>query len=165
MRRGHEGADVLHLHAGLALEDEGGPRARVCVSRNGGLCARVVLGGAGEDFVRGGRGEHRPTNWTRGGRGGTRVVYASKVPRGRAVCPRMGCWKTVVGRREGDWALRECGDDQAWERIMRCRQDEDALSVREAELAMNRRLGAPFGAEHSHRADQSCNQLCYTRTA
>jgi hypothetical protein len=27
------------------------------VTHDGGLCARVVLGGAGEDFVRGGRGE------------------------------------------------------------------------------------------------------------
>ena len=54
MRGGHEGPDMLHLHAGAPLEDEGGPRAYVCVPRDGGLRARVVLGGAGEDFVRGG---------------------------------------------------------------------------------------------------------------
>ena len=51
MRGRHEGPDVLHLHAGPPLEDKGGPRARVRVPRDGGLRARVVLGGAGEDFV------------------------------------------------------------------------------------------------------------------
>ena len=40
----------------LPLENEGGSRARVCVPRDGGFRARVVSGGAGEDFVRGGRG-------------------------------------------------------------------------------------------------------------
>ena len=55
MRRGHEGPDVLHLHAGLALENEGGPRARVRVSRDGGFRARIVSGGTGQDFDRGGR--------------------------------------------------------------------------------------------------------------
>ena len=40
------------------LENEGGPRARVRVPRDGGLRARAArAGGAGEDFVRGGRGE------------------------------------------------------------------------------------------------------------
>ena len=34
---------MLHLHAGPPLEDEGGPRARVRVPRDGGLRARVVL--------------------------------------------------------------------------------------------------------------------------
>ena len=57
MRGGHEGADVLHLHASFALENEGGPRAHVCVPWDGGLRARVVSRGAGEDFVGGGRGE------------------------------------------------------------------------------------------------------------
>ena len=51
----HEGPDVLHLHPGPPLEDEGGSRARVCVPRDGGVRARVVPGGAGEDFGRGGR--------------------------------------------------------------------------------------------------------------
>ena len=57
MRRGHKGPDVLHLHPGAPLEDKGGPRTRVCVPRNCGLRACVVLGGAGEDFEAGGRGE------------------------------------------------------------------------------------------------------------
>ena len=46
---------MLHLHAGPPLEDKGGPRARVCLPRDGGLRARFVLGGAGQDFGRGGR--------------------------------------------------------------------------------------------------------------
>ena len=41
----------------LHWKTKGGPRARVCVPRDGGLRARVVPGGAGEDFGRGGRGE------------------------------------------------------------------------------------------------------------
>ena len=74
----HEGADVLHLHASLALENEGGPRARVLVPRDGGLRARVVSGGAGEDFMR--RRLRRtiwePT-WNERWRGGARVACAS----------------------------------------------------------------------------------------
>mmetsp|Transcript_16708 Transcript_16708/g.47728 ORF Transcript_16708/g.47728 Transcript_16708/m.47728 type:complete len:349 (+) Transcript_16708:245-1291(+) len=57
VRRGHEGPDVLHLHAGPPLEDEGGPRAYVLLPRNVGVCACVVLGGRGEDSGGGGRGE------------------------------------------------------------------------------------------------------------
>ena len=51
------------------------------------------------------------------------------------------CWKTYVGRHEGDWARRSAmnilggGLDDAG-------HHEDALPVREAELAMMRRLGA-----------------------
>ena len=33
---------MLHLHASIALEDQGGPCAWVCVPRDGGLRARVV---------------------------------------------------------------------------------------------------------------------------
>ena len=57
MRGGHEGPDVLHLHGGRPLEDEGGPRAHVRVPQDGEIRARVVLGGAGEDSGCGGRGE------------------------------------------------------------------------------------------------------------
>ena len=46
MRGRHEGPDVLHLHAGAPLENEGGPRARLRVPRDGGLRACVVSGGA-----------------------------------------------------------------------------------------------------------------------
>ena len=42
---------MLHLHAGPPLEDEGGPRTRLCVPRYGRLRACVVLGRAGEDLI------------------------------------------------------------------------------------------------------------------
>ena len=54
---GREGPDVLHLHAGPPLEDEGRPRAWLFLPRDCGLRARLLPGGAGEDFGRGGRGE------------------------------------------------------------------------------------------------------------
>ena len=57
MRGRYQGPDVLHLHASLALENEGGARARVLVSWDCWFRPRVVFGGAGEDFDRGGRGE------------------------------------------------------------------------------------------------------------
>ena len=52
------------------------------------------------------------------------------------------CWKTYLGRPETDWtqlsALRLLGNG-----LHDARHDEAALSVREAELATLRRLGAP----------------------
>ena len=52
VRGRHEGPDVLHLHAGPPLENEGGPRAHVCVPRDGGFAHVSCSGGAGEDFGR-----------------------------------------------------------------------------------------------------------------
>ena len=51
VRGRHEGPDVLHLHAGPPLAHKGGPRAQVCVPRDGGLRACVMSGGAGQDLV------------------------------------------------------------------------------------------------------------------
>jgi hypothetical protein len=53
-----------------------------------------------------------------------------------------GCWKTVVGRPEADWAYRGAMT-KLGNGLCAAGQDDDALSVREAELAMERRLGAP----------------------
>ena len=51
------------------------------------------------------------------------------------------CWKTYGGRREGDWAhmsaMRQLGLG-----LSATKKYEDALSVCEAELSVNRRLGA-----------------------
>ena len=52
------------------------------------------------------------------------------------------CWKTYVGRPETDWprpmAMTVLGNG-----LSDARHHEDALSVREAELSMRRRFGAP----------------------
>ena len=34
---------MLHLHASAPLEDEGRPRARLCVPRDGGICSCLLL--------------------------------------------------------------------------------------------------------------------------
>jgi tetratricopeptide (TPR) repeat protein len=51
-----------------------------------------------------------------------------------------GCWKTYLGRPETDWPLANAmtilGNG-----LYAAQQQEDALSVREAELSMRRRLG------------------------
>ena len=60
------------------------------------------------------------------------------------VCCALGwaCWKTYLGRPETDWtrvfAIQQLGNG-----LLDGGHYEDALSVREAELAMLRRLGAP----------------------
>ena len=103
---GHKGPDLPHLHAGLALENKGGPRAWVRVSRDGGLRARVVSGGASEDFVRGGRGEQfgsqgrneRFKRWYK-------CSLCEQRYHGVVHCALgWACWKTSCGRPEADSA-------------------------------------------------------------
>jgi hypothetical protein len=52
------------------------------------------------------------------------------------------CWKTYVGRPEAD-QLRCCAMSMLGNGLLAADHDEDALSVKEAELAMELRLGAP----------------------
>ena len=52
------------------------------------------------------------------------------------------CWKTYLGRPETDWARREAMT-QLGNGLSQARLHEDALSVREAELSMERHLDAP----------------------
>jgi tetratricopeptide (TPR) repeat protein len=52
------------------------------------------------------------------------------------------CWKTYVGRPEADWARRYAMTELGTG-LHAARHYEDELSVREAELAMRRRLGDP----------------------
>ena len=151
MRGGHEGPDVLHLHAGPPLENEGGPRARVRVPRDGGLRARVVLGGAGEDFGRGGRGEqfgNKALNerWRRW----DTCSLCEQEYHGVVRCALgWACWKTYVGRPETDQASG-LGDEACLGTVYpHAKHHEDALSVQEAELSMLRRIGAPE-QQHSH---------------
>ena len=51
------------------------------------------------------------------------------------------CWKTYLGRPEGD-EVRRCAMNQLGVCLSGAGQHEDALIVREAELSMDRRLGA-----------------------
>ncbi len=50
-------------------------------------------------------------------------------------------WKTYLGRPEDDW-LRGAAMTQLGNGLFDAGHNEDALSVREAELSMKRRLGA-----------------------
>ena len=89
-----------HLHAGPPLEDEGGPRADVCVPRDGRVCSCFVSGGAGEDFGRGGRGKQIgqkvfDARWARW----NIVACASKAITASWHARSWACWKTHVGRR------------------------------------------------------------------
>ena len=116
-----KGPDVLHLHAGPPLEDEGGPRARVLLPRDGRLCARVVLGGAGEDL-----GRREENNLDEGVerevRAVVHVVCVSKQYHGVVKCAlRWACWKTNLGLPEADWARGKC-DEAAREPVYTSRR-------------------------------------------
>ena len=92
------------------------------VPRDGGLRARVVSRGAGEDFVSGGRGEQF------GLEGEASEVDAvahvqpvrAKIPRRRDVRARVGVLEDLRGAaREG--RASDQRDEAAWERLIRCR--------------------------------------------
>ena len=144
MRGGHEGPDVLHLHAGLALEDEGGPRARVRVPRDGGFAhvsclaeqAKILIAEAMENNL--GFEAFRQSF--------VRLSTCSLCEQdyhGVVACALgWASWKTYVGRPETD-AIRCMAMNQLGNGLYATGHYEDALSVREAELSMVRRLGAP----------------------
>ena len=54
MRGGHEGPDVLHLHAGPPLEDQGGPRARCACRGTAGFAHVSCLAEQAKILRRGG---------------------------------------------------------------------------------------------------------------
>ena len=60
------------------------------------------------------------------------------------VCCALGwaCWKTYVGRPEEDWARMDAMT-QLGNGLSAAQRHADALVVKEAELSVNRRLGAP----------------------
>ena len=165
VRGGHKGADVLHLHAGRALENKGGPCAHVRVPRDGGVRARVVLGGASEDFGRGGRennldwkvqNDHRFQRWHTCG-------LCEQMYHGVVECAlSWACWKTTWRRPEGDWAYN-VAISVLGNGLASARHHKESLSVREAELSMILRTG---GAQHqhSHCAGNMCNRV-WARTA
>ena len=116
MRRGHEGADVLHLHAGLALENEGGPRARVCraAGRRASRTCRVwrsrrrfCIAEALENNL-----DDKVKN-ERWGRWHTCSLCEQEY-HGVVKCALgWACWKTNLGRPETDDARMD-GNERAW---------------------------------------------------
>ena len=108
MRGRHEGPDVLHLHAGPPLEDEGGTRARLCVPRDCGLAhvsclaeqAKILYAEAEENNLDYKALDERWTRW-----------YTCSLCRhqyhGVVACALgWACWKTYLGRPEGDQPRR-----------------------------------------------------------
>ena len=148
MRGGHEGRGVLHLHAGPPLENEGGPRARVRVPRDGGLRPRVVLGGEqAKILVDEGMENHLDSKvlqerWARW----MVCSLCDQQYHGVVACALgWACWKTYVGRSEEDQArvlsaVQVLGNGLP---LTPARHYEDALSVQVADLAIVRRVGAP----------------------
>ena len=151
---------MLHLHAGPPLENEGGPRARVRVPRDGGLRACVVSGWSRPRFCLRRRKENNLDDkvlnerWMRWYTCG----LCEQRYHGVVWCALgWACWKTYLGRPETDWN-RRLAMQQLGNGLCVAGHYEDALSVKEAELAMLRRLGADEEAYSSRR--QSC-ELAY----
>ena len=61
--------------------------------------------------------------------------------RGGVWTEKIGFFKTYVGRPETDWA-RGCAMNLLGNGLFAAQHGEDAVSVREAELSLRRRLGA-----------------------
>ena len=121
-----------------------GPRAHVRVPRDGGFFARVVPGGAGEDFGRGGRGEQFGRQGDECEVGSVVLVQSvrARLPRRREMCARLGVLENYLGRPETDDQPRCLAMNVLGLGLGAAGHHEDALSVREAELAVKRRLGA-----------------------
>ena len=97
------------------------------VPRDGGLRARVVLGGAGEDFafveVEENNLEVKDEHWYRW----YMCSLCEQQYHGVVRCALgWACWKTIHGRPETTLASAH-GDDTAWERFSPCRPSRDAL--------------------------------------
>ena len=108
----------------------GRPRARVCVPRGVRFRACLVLGAAGQDFGRGGRGEGFGRTFMRWRWDTCRLCEQDY--HGVVRCALgWACWKTYVGAAGGGQGSGLC-DEPAWERFIRCKHDEDALPVQEA---------------------------------
>ena len=70
--------------------------------------------------------------------GGPRSAQQAGLPRCKVWCA-LGVWKRTS--MAGDGSGSRNSDERAWARFRRTGYHEDALSVKEAELATNRRLG------------------------
>ena len=100
---------MLHLHAGLALENEGGPRARVRVPRDGGLHAHVscLAEQAKILFAEAEENNLGDKVMKRGGNGGTRAACASRST--------TASWRVRSGGRAGRRDVAARGLDQIQE--------------------------------------------------
>ena len=126
---------TLHLHASPPLENQGGPRARVFVPRDGGLRSRLVLAEQvkilvaeaeennleGEDMIK------RTNRWHM-------CSLCEQQHHGVVACALgWACWKTYLGRPEalasGD-AMTKLGNG-----LFEARLHEDAIPVFEAKLS------------------------------
>ena len=72
------------------------------------------------------------------------------------------CWKTYLGRPEAD-QVRHLAISVLGNGLSVAGHDEEALSVREAELSLLRRVGASR-TRLAHRAEQSCDHLRTAKT-
>ena len=164
VRRGHEGPDVLHLPSGRPSTYRRGSCARVRVPYDRRLCARVVLGGAGEDFGGGGRGEQF------GLQGEEREVETmahvqlvqATLPWRRALRARVGVLEDIR-RAAGNGRGSAPGDLSGRERFIR---------VRPLRGRVVRKRGRPvYDAAHwrirrrpAYCAGQSCEHVSKART-
>ena len=134
---------------------------RGCSCRGTAGFAHVsCLGGAGEDFGRGGRGEHLAPMMRDGGTVGNVQPVRATVPWCRALRAQLGVLEGVRGPAGGETLLGLLACIQpAWERFIR-RQTitRTCCPCKEAELAMKRRM-AVTDRRHSRRAGQSCENV------
>ena len=134
---------MLHLHAGPPLEDEGGPRAHVCVPRDGGIRARVVPGGAGEDLVddaeeRNLDYEIRDSRWARW----TACGLCEQEYHGVVLCALgWACWKTYVSRPEDSNTIRTCAIGVLAIGLGAVGRHEERLQILQTQLSTQMRLG------------------------
>ena len=99
MRGGHQGPDVLHLHAGTPLEDEGRARARVRVPRDGGICSCLLLGGQAKILVAEADENNKDSQWHRW----YKCSLCEQEYHGvRVGCARVGVLEDVVGAEEDE---------------------------------------------------------------
>ena len=112
------------------------------VPRDGGRRARIVLGGAGEDLVA--EAEENNLGWDvknpKWHRWHTCSLCEQEYHGVVACALGWACWKTYLGRPETD-VFRIMAMGTLGGGLVEANHHEDALSVREADLATRRRLG------------------------
>ena len=156
---GHEGPEMLHLHAGLALEDEGGPRARVRVPRDGVKFAHVsCLAEQAKILV----AEVEENNL------GVKVLnerwarwytcsLCEQGYHGVVARARVGVLEDVRGAA-GDGQGSDRLDEPAWERFTQCRTPRGRVVRARGRVVY---AAAPWRTKrkHARHAEQSCEHV------